>query len=133
MAYAGLAVMRAVMHRTMRRPVRPVMRSGAGAVMTRAGAVRPVVRPGRTVRPVAGAMPAMRLMPGTAMRLVGRTVRRPVVVGAAMRRTGFRFFHEDDGRSGGSHAHERGEAEKEGTTADLLRLGRGVHKASPKC
>ena len=125
MAYAGLAVMRAVMHRTMRRPMRPVMRSGAGAV-------RSAVRSGRTVRPVAGAVPAMRLMPGTAMRLVGRTVRRPVVVGAAMRRTGFRFFHEDDGRSGGSHAHERGEAEKEGTTADLLRLGRGVHKASPK-
>ena len=125
MAYAGLAVMRAVMHRTMRRPMRPVMRSGAGAV-------RSAVRSGRTVRPVAGAMPAMRLMPGAAMRLVGRTVRRPVVVGAAMRRTGFRFFHEDDGRSGGSHAHERGEAEKEGTTADLLRLGRGVHKASPK-
>ena len=127
MAYAGLAVMRAVMHRTMRRPVRrTVMRSGAGAM-------RSAVRSGRTVRPVAGAVPAMRLMPGTAMRLVGRTVRRPVVVGAAMRRTGFRFFHEDDGRSGGSHAHERGEAEKEGTTADLLRLGRGVHKASPKC
>ena len=120
MAYAGLAVMRAVMHRTMRRPVRrTVMRSGAGAM-------RSAVRSGRTVRPVAGAMPAMRLMPGAAMR-------RPVVVGAAMRRTGFRFFHEDDGRSGGSHAHERGEAEKEGTTADLLRLGRGVHKASPKC
>ena len=122
MDYAGLAVMRAVMHRTMRRPV---MRSGAGAM-------RSAVRSGRTVRPVAGAMPAMRLMPGAAMRLVRRTM-RPVVVGAAMRRTGFRFFHEDDGRSGGSHAHERGEAEKEGTTADLLRLGRGVHKASPKC
>ena len=122
MDYAGLAVMRAVMHRTMRRPV---MRSGAGAM-------RSAVRSGRTVRPVAGAMPAMRLMPGAAMRLVGRTVRRPVVVGAAMRRTGFRLFHEDDGRSGHGHAHERGEAEKEGTTADLLRLGRGVHKASPK-
>ena len=126
MAYAGLAVMRAVMHRTMRRPVRrTVMRSGAGAV-------RSVVRLGRTVRPVAGAVPAMRLMPGAAMRLVGRTVRRPVVVGAAMWRTGFRFFHEDDGRSGGSHAHERGETEEEGTAADLLRLGRGTHKASPK-
>ena len=126
MAYAGLAVMRAVMHRTMRRPVRrTVMRSGAGAV-------RSVVRLGRTVRPVAGAVPAMRLMPGTAMRLVGRTMRRPVVVGAAVRRAGLRFFHENDGRSGGSHAHERGETEKEGTTADLLRLGRGVHKASPK-
>ena len=111
--------MRAVMHRTMRRPVRrTVMRSA--------------VRLGRTVRPVAGAVPAMRLMPGAAMRLVGRTVRRPVVVGAAMRRTGFRFFHEDDGRSGHGHTDERGEAEKEGTTADLLRLGRGVHKASPK-
>ena len=121
MDYAGLAVMRPVMHRAMR----PVMRSGAGAM-------RSAVRSGRTVRPVAGAMPAMRLMPGAAMRLVGRTVRRPVVVGAAMRRTGFRFFHEDDGRSGHGHTDERGEAEKEGTAADLLRLGRGVHKASPK-
>ena len=126
MTYAGLAVMRAVMHRAVRRPVRPVMRSGAGAM-------RSAVRSGRTVRPVAGAVPAMRLMPGAAIRLVGRTVRRPMMVGAAMRRAGFRFFHEDDGRSGGSHAHERGEAEEEGTTADLLRLGRGVHKASPKC
>ena len=126
MAYAGLAVMRAVMHRAVRRPVRrTVMRSGAGAM-------RSAVRSGRTVRPVAGAMPAMRLMPGAAMRLVGRTVRRPVVVGAAMRRTGFRFFHEDDGRSGRSHAHERGEAKEKGTAAYLLRLGRGVHRASPK-
>ena len=126
MTYAGLAIMRTVMHRTVCRAVRrTVMRSGAGAM-------RSVVWLGRTVRPVAGAMPAMRLMPGAAMRLVRRTVRRPVVVGAAMRRTSFRFFHEDDGRSGGSHAHESGEAEKEGTTADLLRLGRGVHKASPK-
>ena len=118
--------MRAVMHRAVRRPVRPVMRSGAGAM-------RSAVRSGRTVRPVAGAVPAMRLMPGTAMRLVRRTVRRPVVVGAAMRRTGFRFFHEDDCRSGHGHTDERGETEEEGTTADLLRLGRGVHKASPKC
>ena len=126
MFYAGLAVMRPVMHRAMRRSVRRTVMPGAGAV-------RSVVRPGRTMCSMPGAMPAMRLMPGATMRLVGRTVRRSVVVGAAMRRTGFRFFHEDNGRSGHGHTYERGETEKEGTTADLLRLGRGVHKASPKC
>ena len=123
----GLGAVRRLVPRVMRRPVPRAVRR----------AMRPV---GRMMRLVArlrvmGLMVRLGVRPLVArlvMRLVGRTVRRPVVVGAAMRRTGFRFFHEDDGRSGGSHAHERGEAEEEGTTADLLRLGRGVHKASPK-
>ena len=117
----SLGAMRRLVPRVMRRPVRRlVMRPGARLM---GWPVRRVVRLAARLGVWLMARP---------LGAMGRTVRRPVVVGAAMRRTGLGFFHEDDGRSGGSHAHERGEAEEEGTTADLLRLGRGVHKASPK-
>ena len=83
----------------------------------------------------------MRLVRGLVVRLTTRLARRPVrpggrrpvaVMMVGRPGMGFRLFHEDDSRSGGRHAHERGQTEEEGTTADLLRLGRGTHKASPK-
>jgi len=110
------------MDRAMRWPVR-------WAVRLRAGAVRSVVRLWRTVRPVAWAVPAVWLMPGTTVRLVGRAMRRPVM-GPVVRRAGFSLFHEDDGRSGYGHAHEGSETEEEGTAAYLLGLGRAVHSIS---
>jgi len=86
-----------------------------------------------------------RLVPRAVRRTMRRSVRRAVRLMRLGRRRpvtimmvgrpgmGFCLVHKDDGRSGGRHAHESGESEEEGTTADLLRLGRGVHKASPKC
>ena len=68
-----------------------------------------------------------------AVRLMRLGRRRPVTIMMVGRPgMGFCLVHKDDGRSGGRHAHESGESEEEGTTADLLRLGRGTHKASPK-
>ena len=82
----------------------------------------------------------MRFVRGLVVRFARRAVRlmrlgrrRPVTIMMVGRPgMGFCLVHKDDGRSGGRHAHERGQTEEEGTTADLLRLGRGVHKASPK-
>ena len=108
------------MPRVMRRPVRRlVMGPGARTRLRMRLARRLVV------------MLARRLMMRLA-RPVG-LARRPVSV---MMRRGPRLslglFHEDDGRSGGSHAHERGETEEEGTTAYLLRLGSIAHVVPPK-
>jgi len=121
LAYAGLAIM-SPMYRAMRWPVRRAVRLGSGAV-------RSVMRHWRTVRPVAWAVPAVRLMPGPTMRLVGRAMRRSVV-GPVVRRAGFSLFHENDGWSGHGHAHEGGETKEEGTAAYLLGLGRAVHSIS---
>jgi hypothetical protein len=115
---ATLGTMRRLMPRVMRRLV---MRPGARARL-RMGLVR---RARRLV-----VMLARRLMMRLA-RPVG-LARRPVSVMMRRPGMGFRLFHEDDGRSGRSHANKGGEAEEKGTAAYLLRLGRGVHRASPK-
>jgi hypothetical protein len=82
---------------------------------------------------------ARRLVVMLARRLMMRLARpvglarRPVSV--MMRRgpgLSLGLFHENDSRSGRSHANKGGEAEEKRTTAYLLRLGRGVHRASPK-
>lgn len=124
-AYAGLAVMRPMVHRAMRRPVRrPVKRTVRGPM---AGPVRRAVRPMRRVMRlgVPGAMMRLMVRPLVVMRRAMGAVRGPVVRGA-----GFRLFHENDGRSGHGHSRESGETEEKGTTADLLRLGSGIHRDS---
>lgn len=121
----GLGAVRRLVPRVMRRPVRRLVPRPVRRLM--GWPVRRVVRLAARLGVWLMARP---------LGAMGRTVRlwrRPVPI-MVMRRpgTGFRFFHEDGGRSGRSHAHEGGEAKEKGTAAYLLRLGRGVHRASPK-